>query len=81
MIAPAIVASGQYPSLQYNLGGWPVCFDEFGQPIPYEANVFAAYERLFPGGQNPDPVPSDAQAIAAETLRLMGPEPPTTQHP
>lgn len=75
VIAAAIATPGQYPSLQYNLGGWPVCFDAGGQPIPYELDVFAAYERLFPGGVDPDPVPSHAQAIAAaqpSVLDLVG---------
>jgi hypothetical protein len=75
VIGHAIASAGQYPTLQYNVGGWPVCFDEFGQPIPYETDVYAAYERLFPGGQNPEPVPSHTQAIAAaqpSVLDLVG---------
>ncbi len=75
VIAAAIATPGQYPSLQYNVGGWPVCFDELGQPIPYEADVFAAYQRLFPGGQSPTPVPSETQAIRGaqpSVLDLVG---------
>lgn len=75
IIGSSIATAGQYPTLQYNVGGWPVCFDEFGQPIPYEADVFAAYERLFPGGQDPAPVPSETQAIHAaqpSVLDLVG---------
>lgn len=75
VIAEAIATPGQYPTLQYNVGGWPVCFDGFGQPIPYELDVFAAYERLFPGGHDPAPVPSETQAIAAaqpSVLDLVG---------
>jgi hypothetical protein len=75
VVGSAIATAGQYPTLQYNVGGWPVCFDEFGQPIPYEADVFAAYERLFPGGHDPVPVPSATQAILGaqpSVLDLVG---------
>ncbi|MFV8749323.1 DUF1552 domain-containing protein [Nannocystaceae bacterium ST9] len=75
VVAKAIATPGQYPTLQYAVGGWPVCFDEFGQPIPYEADVFSAYERLFPGGQDPPALPSEAQAIRGaqpSVLDLVG---------
>ena len=75
VIAKSIATPGQYPTLQYNVGGWPICFDDFGQPIPYELDVFAAYDRLFPGGQDPAPVPSETQAIRGaqpSVLDLVG---------
>ncbi len=75
IIGKAIATAGQYPTLEYTVGGWPVCFDEFGQSIPYEIDVYAAYERLFPGGQNPNPIPTEADTIRAaqpSVLDLVG---------
>jgi hypothetical protein len=75
IIGPAIASAGQYPTLEYTVGGWPVCYDAFGQAIPYEVDIWAAYERLFPGGQDPNPVPTDADTIRAaqpSVLDLVG---------
>ncbi|MFV8749324.1 DUF1552 domain-containing protein [Nannocystaceae bacterium ST9] len=75
IVGKAIAGVGQYPTLEYTIGGWPVCFDEFGQALPYEVDVYEAYDRLFPGGQDPDPIPSEADTIRAaqpSVLDLVG---------
>ncbi|MEQ1501793.1 MAG: DUF1552 domain-containing protein [Myxococcota bacterium] len=52
-------------SLEYGIGGWPVCFDDAGQPIPYEGDIWAAYQRLFPAGADPDGQPTTADRVRA----------------
>ncbi|NVB39504.1 DUF1552 domain-containing protein [Pseudenhygromyxa sp. WMMC2535] len=75
IISQGIATAGQYPSLEYSVGGWPVSFDNLGQPIPYEVDVFEAYNRLFPGGADPEAIPTEADRIRAaqpSVLDLVG---------
>jgi hypothetical protein len=75
IVGKAIATVGQYPTLEYTVGGWPVCFDDFGQSIPYEVDVWEAYNRLFPDGQDPNPIPTEADTIRAaqpSVLDLVG---------
>jgi hypothetical protein len=71
-IADSLEDNGVFNSLEYAVGGWEVCYDQMGQRIPYENDVWEAYQRLFPNGQqDPGADPTDAQRIATAQTSLM----------
>lgn len=76
VIAEHLGADNIVRSLEYSIGGWPVCFDELGQTIPYEGSPQEAYKRIFPNGpEDPDLDPTEAQRIVAaqpSVLDLVG---------
>jgi hypothetical protein len=46
-----VIAADQqtvFPSLEWAVGGAPVAYDALGQPLPYETDPVAAWNRLFP---------------------------------
>ena len=56
VLAEHLAAQSIIKSLEYDVGGWPVCFDNDGNPIPYEGDPMEAYLRLFPDGRGTSPV-------------------------
>ncbi len=50
IIAAQLESESIIRSLEYSVGGWPVCFDDQGNAIPYEGDPYEAYYRLFPDG-------------------------------
>ncbi len=66
----AATATTPFRSLEYAvIGGWNVNFDELGNPIPYESDPVAAWNRLFPGGI--DGLDSTAGRIARNQHRVL----------
>ncbi len=39
-----------FRTLEWAVGGWAVNYDELGQPLPYEGDPIAAFDRVFGGG-------------------------------
>jgi hypothetical protein len=71
-IANSLEDNGIFSSLEYSVGGWDVCYDAAGQPIPYESDPWEAYNRLFPDGPDmPGTEPTDSQRISAAQSSLM----------
>lgn len=62
-IAANIENPGPFASLEYAIGGQPVCFNDDGQPLPYEEDPRSAYTRLFPNGPGDAPEPTMAERI------------------
>lgn len=59
-------------SLEYGIGGWSVNFDDAGQPIPYEGDLWSAYDRLFPSGNDPGGPPTVADKVKLHRSTVLG---------
>lgn len=68
-----VLAEGQdtpFPSLEWGIGGPPVSYDTLGQPLPFEQDPVAAWNRLFPTARTPVR-PRESQAIRSRQTSLL----------
>jgi hypothetical protein len=61
--------STPFRTLEWAVGGWPVTFDDLGQPLPSEGDPIAAFDRVFGGGALP--ATPTATLVASHQPRVL----------